>query len=110
MSVSTHVLDTMRGNPAAGVAVALNFRRPNGDWSILGHAVTDANGRVKEIGGRLEAGEYRLDFATGAYFKSFETDAFYPEVSVMFAVAEGETHVHVPLLLSPYGYSTYKGL
>jgi 5-hydroxyisourate hydrolase len=50
-----------------------------------------------------------LDFATGAYFKSFETDAFYPEVSVMFAVAEGETHVHVPLLLSPFGYSTYKG-
>jgi 5-hydroxyisourate hydrolase len=99
----------MRGRPAAGVAIALNFRRPNGDWSVLGHAVTDANGRVKEIGGRLESGEYRLDFATGAYFKSFEADAFYPEVSVMFVVAEGEAHVHVPLLLSPFGYSTYKG-
>lgn len=109
MSISTHVLDTARGLPAAGVAVTLNFHRPNGDWSILGHAVTDAEGRVKEIGGRLEIGEYRLDFATGAYFKSFETVAFYPEVSVMFAVDEGERHVHVPLLLSPYGYSTYKG-
>ena len=109
MSISTHVLDTARGLPAAGMSVTLNFRRPNGEWSILAHAVTDAEGRVKEVGGRLEAGEYRLDFATGAYFKSFETLAFYPEVSVMFLVAEGEARVHVPLLLSPYGYSTYKG-
>jgi len=109
MSISTHVLDTARGSPAAGVAVTLNFRRPNGEWSILGHAVTDAEGRVKEVGGRIEVGEYRLDFATGAYFKSFEAVAFYPEVSVVFSIAEGERHVHVPLLLSPFGYSTYKG-
>ena len=109
MSISTHVIDTARGSPAAGVAVTLNFRRPNGEWSILGHAVTDAEGRVKEVGGRLEVGEYRLDFATGAYFKSAGTKSFYPEVSVVFTVTDASAHHHVPLLLSPFGYSTYRG-
>ena len=111
MSVSTHVLDVARGRPAAGLAVTLSRRKPGGEWSVVGRAVTDREGRVKELSSTaLEVGEYRLEFATGAYLKTSGADAFYPEVSVVFATAKGDTHLHVPLLLSPFGYSTYKGL
>jgi 5-hydroxyisourate hydrolase len=111
VSVSTHVLDTARGRPATGLAVTLSRRGPGRDWSVVGRGVTDREGRVKELSSMaLEVGEYRLDFATGAYFKASGAEAFYPEVSVVFATAKGDTHLHVPLLLSPFGYSTYKGL
>jgi len=110
VSVSTHVLDTARGRPAAGLTVTLSRRKPGSEWSVVGRAVTDREGRVKELSSTaLEAGEYRLEFATGAYFKASGTEGFYPEVSVVFATAKGDTHVHMPLLLSPFGYSTYKG-
>ena len=110
MSVSTHVLDTARGRPAAGLAVTLSRRGQDRAWSVVGSGVTDREGRVKELSSTaLEAGEYRLDFATGAYFKASGAEPFYPEVSVVFATAKGDTHLHVPLLLSPFGYSTYKG-
>jgi 5-hydroxyisourate hydrolase len=110
VSVSTHVLDVARGRPAAGLSVTLSRRKPGGEWSVVGRAVTDREGRVKELSSTaLEVGEYRLEFATGAYFKTSGTEAFYPEVSVVFATARGDTHLHVPLLLSPFGYSTYKG-
>jgi 5-hydroxyisourate hydrolase len=110
MSISTHVLDTARGRPAGGVAVSLSRRKRDGSWSVLSNAVTDADGRVKELSrGPLEGGEYRLEFAAGAYFKASGMAAFYPEVSVVFVAAEGDTNLHVPLLLSPFGYSTYKG-
>jgi 5-hydroxyisourate hydrolase len=110
MTISTHVLDTARGRPAAGLAVTLRRRTPDGSWSVLGRAVTDADGRVKEVSpGPLAGGDYRLEFATADYFKASGTTVFYPEVFVTFAVAEGERHLHVPLLLSPFGYSTYKG-
>jgi 5-hydroxyisourate hydrolase len=92
------------------MAVTLSRRQAGGPWSVVGRAVTDSDGRVKEMSSvPLEAGEYRLDFATGDYFKASGTQAFYPEVSVVFAAADGDTHLHVPLLLSPFGYSTYKG-
>jgi 5-hydroxyisourate hydrolase len=111
VSVSTHVLDVARGRPAGGLAVTLSRRKPGGEWSVVGRAVTDREGRVKELSSTaLEVGEYRLDFATGAYFKTSGAEAFYPEVSVVFATAKGDTHLHVPLLLSPFGYSTYKGV
>jgi len=110
VSLSTHVLDTARGRPAAGVGVTLSRRKRDGSWSVVSNAVTDSNGRVKDMSnGPLEGGEYRLEFAAGAYFKASGTTAFYPEVSVVFVAAEGDTHLHVPLLLSPFGYSTYKG-
>jgi len=110
VSISTHVLDTARGRPAADLAVTLSRRQPDGAWSILGRAVTDVDGRVKDFsGGQLKRGEYRLEFASGDYFKASGANGFYPEVSVVFAVSDGETHIHVPLLLSPFGYSTYKG-
>lgn len=110
MSISTHVLDVARGAPAAGVSVTLSRRQPGGGWSVVGRAATDADGRVNELSSvPLEVGEYRLDFAAGDYFKASGTSTFYPAVSVVFAAAEGDTHLHVPLLLSPFGYSTYKG-
>ena len=110
MSISTHVLDVARGRPAGGMAVILSRRHAGGSWSVVGRAVTDSEGRVNELSSMpLEAGEYRLEFAAGDYFKASGTRAFYPEVSVVFAAADGDTHLHVPLLLSPFGYSTYKG-
>lgn len=77
---------------------------------MVGRDVTDRDGRVKELSSvPLEVGEYRLEFATAAYFKTLGVEVFYPEVAVVFATAKGDTHLHVPLLLSPFGYSTYKG-
>ena len=110
MSISTHVLDVARGRPAGGIAVTLSRRQAGGPWSVVGRAVTDSDGRIKELSSvPLETGDYRLDFAAGEYFKASGTHAFYREVSVVFAAARGDTHLHVPLLLSPFGYSTYKG-
>ena len=110
MIVSTHVLDTTRGRPAAGLAVTLRRRGGDGDWSVVARAVTDADGRVKDLSGApLSSGDYRLEFATGEYFKGSGTHVFYPEVFVTVAADDGEAHLHVPLLLSPFGYSTYKG-
>jgi 5-hydroxyisourate hydrolase len=108
VSISTHVLDTMRGLPAAGMAVRLDRREPDGGWRQVGEAVTDADGRARQVvDEELEAGEYRLEFDTRPYFERSGLDAFYPSIAVVFNVEGG--HVHVPLLLSPYGYSTYKG-
>jgi 5-hydroxyisourate hydrolase len=110
VSITTHVLDTARGRPAAGLAVTLSHRGGNGTWSAVGKGLTDDDGRVADLtSGRVEAGDYRLDFATGAYFKSAGSKAFYPEVSVVFTVDDPGAHHHVPLLLSPFGYSTYRG-
>ena len=110
MSISTHVLDIMRGSPAAGLAVALSRHEPDGEWKVVGDAVTDADGRVRELAqGELDAGDYRLDFATRPYFERSGLSAFYPEVSIVFSLDDPTARVHVPLLLSPYGYTTYKG-
>jgi 5-hydroxyisourate hydrolase len=100
-TLSTHVLDTAAGCAASGIAVRLET--PAGE--SLGEGVTDTDGRVGEIGPeRLDAGDYVLRFDTGAY-----VDGFYPEVVVVFTVSDPDQHYHVPLLLSPYGYSTYRG-
>jgi 5-hydroxyisourate hydrolase len=106
-TITTHVLDTARGRPAAGIPISLE--RATGDgWEAVGSAATDADGRVRELGppGPDPPGRYRLTFDTGAYLGE---DAFFPQVSVDFRVEPGEGHYHVPLLLSPYGYSTYRG-
>jgi len=108
LSVSTHVLDTMRGLPAAGLAVALHRREPDGDWKEVAQAVTDADGRVRELSEeQLESAEYRLEFDTRPYFERSGLGAFYPSISVVFTFEGG--HLHVPLLLSAFGYTTYKG-
>jgi 5-hydroxyisourate hydrolase len=110
MSISTHVLDTARGRPAGGVPVTLSVRASDGSWSVLGRAETDADGRVKSLSdGVLSAGVYRLEFDTAHYFVQVGASGFYPEVSVVFILQNPAEHLHVPLLLSPFGYSTYRG-
>jgi 5-hydroxyisourate hydrolase len=107
--ITTHVLDTARGQPAAGVTVRLEKLSDAGQEEI-GRASTDADGRVREIGPeRLTAGTYRLVFAAAAYFAGQRTAAFFPEVVVTFTVDDEGQHYHVPLLLSPFGYTTYRG-
>jgi 5-hydroxyisourate hydrolase len=105
-TLSTHVLDTSLGRPAAGIGVVLETL----DGQGIGDGVTDADGRVGTIGPDvLDAGAYRLRFASGGYFAAQGTSAFYPEVVVVFTVADPAQHYHVPVLLNPYGYSTYRG-
>ena len=107
--ITTHVLDTALGRPAAGVAVTLE-RRDGAAWTSIGAASTDADGRVRELGAStLRPGHYRLTFAVAAYFKARGVTSFYPEVVVVFDVQASDQHYHVPLLLSPFGYSTYRG-
>jgi 5-hydroxyisourate hydrolase len=110
-AITTHVLDTSKGRPAAGVAVVLE-RREGGALRELGRGATDADGRLRTLladGAALEAGEYRLTFLTGAYFEATGVTGFYPEVTIAFTVRDGAQHYHVPLLLNPFGYSTYRG-
>jgi 5-hydroxyisourate hydrolase len=108
--LTTHVLDTARGRPAAGLAVTVEAR--DGDaWTAVGGGVTDADGRVPGLvaQGKLRAGVHRLTFATGDWFAAEGIDGFYPEVTVVCRIEDPADHHHVPLLLSPYGYSTYRG-
>jgi 5-hydroxyisourate hydrolase len=102
-TLSTHVLDTSLGRPAGGVAITLY-----GDGTELATAATDTDGRAADLGGNLAPGVYGLRFDSGGYFAQRGIEGFYPEVLVTFTVS-GAGHVHVPLLLSPFGYSTYRG-
>jgi 5-hydroxyisourate hydrolase len=107
--ITTHVLDATAGRPAVGVAVEL-LVSDGGGWRSLDAAVTDADGRVSRIGDDdLPTGDYRLRFDTAAWFAARGVDAFYPEVVLTFHVADDGRHVHAPLLLSPFAYSTYRG-
>lgn len=111
-TISTHVLDTARGRPASGIRVTLEQLGSAGEALTLGTGHTDADGRIRDLveGGVLPAlGLYRLTFFTEAYFARFGEVGFYPQVEVTFHVREPGQHYHVPLLLSPYGYSTYRG-
>lgn len=107
--ITTHVLDIARGRPASGVPVVLCIRDGAG-WRELGRGATDDDGRLRTlVAGPIEAATYRIEFDTGAYFEAHGTHGFYPEVSIVFVVRDASSHYHVPLLLSPYGYSTYRG-
>ena len=129
-TLSTHVLDATSGRPAAGVPVRLERRGPDG-WSPAGSGQTDADGRLRLAGGAdsrepsqagqagqefaagsgpgFEPGVYRITFDTGVYFQARGVASFYPEVTVTFELAGPGEHYHVPLLLSPFAYSTYRG-
>jgi 5-hydroxyisourate hydrolase len=107
--ITTHVLDTSRGRPAVGVPVSLE-RATGAGWQPLGKGTTDANGRASDLlASPPQDGRYRLTFDTGAYFRAVGDVGFYPEVTIAFEVQRGEDHYHVPLLLTPFGYSTYRG-
>jgi 5-hydroxyisourate hydrolase len=111
-AITTHVLDIATGRPVAGLTVVLETRGPDGGWLEAGRGATEADGRLHtlmEASTVLVPGMYRLLFLTRAYFEAQGTRAFYPEVVVTFEAVRGEAQYHVPLLLSPYGYSTYRG-
>lgn len=110
-TLSTHVLDVSRGRPAAQLPIVLEAQE-NGAWRELSRGVTNEDGRIKDFlppGTRLAAGIYRLTFDTGAYFKARNERGFYPNVVVTFELSAPDEHYHVPLLLSPFGFSTYRG-
>lgn len=109
--ISAHVLDTARGVPAAGLRVGLHVLEPNGAFHLRYEALTDADGRVAELlpDAPLEPRLYRVTFATESYLLATQQAVFYPSVEVVFRAAAGEQHYHIPLLLSPYGYTTYRG-
>ncbi len=104
MTVSTHVLNATTGQPAAGLELTLSQRR-GAEWRELSRRATDQDGRVRDLAGEVAPGVYRITFQTGAYL----ADTFYPEVTVVFRITDPGAHHHVPLLLSPYAYSTYRG-
>jgi 5-hydroxyisourate hydrolase len=109
--ITTHVLDTSIGKPAAGITVLLEKPTGKGLWETLGKGETNSDGRIADLlaaGVKLSAGTYRLVFDTGAYFARHKIRAFYPSVTLTFETTD-ESHYHVPLLLNPYGYSTYRG-
>lgn len=105
MSLSTHVLDAVSGRPAIGVAVTLTDASGN----ELAVAATDEDGRVPSLGEELMAGLHRLHFDTGAYFAALDVSTFYPEIVIAFEITDEGGKYHVPVLLSPYAYSTYRG-
>jgi 5-hydroxyisourate hydrolase len=110
--ISTHILDMVLGRPAKDVAVRLEKQITPGDWRLLTSARTDQDGRCAQLlpeGEDLSAGIYRLIFDTGSYYALQEVDALHPVVEVTFQSRDGESHFHIPLLLSPNGYTTYRG-
>jgi 5-hydroxyisourate hydrolase len=110
--ISTHILDLVHGAPAADVHVRLEKQNKSGDWRLLASARTDQDGRCLQLLPESEdvsAGVYRLIFDTGSYFELQKIGALYPVVEVTFKAQAGESHFHIPLLLSPNGYTTYRG-
>ncbi len=107
--ITTHVLDTAQGRPASNVPVTLEFQLLDGRWAEIGRGETDADGRLRSLTSPDESlivGTYRLTFITRSYLGD---DCFYPEVQLLFAIHDAKRHYHVPLLLSPFGYTTYRG-
>ncbi|TMQ06151.1 MAG: hydroxyisourate hydrolase [Deltaproteobacteria bacterium] len=108
--ITTHVLDTAAGRPGRAIAIELE-RNDGGSWHRIGAGVTDDDGRLRTLTapGPVSPGIYRLRFHTGAYFAAHQQVGFFPVVEIEFLVDDGGQHYHVPLLLSPFGYSTYRG-
>lgn len=111
--ITSHVLDTSKGKPAVGIDVRLELNK--GDeispsWTSIGSGKTNADGRVPELANRsVENGHYRLNFLVAEYFSVQKIDSFYPVVRIEFMIKDSSQHYHVPLLLNPFGYSTYRG-
>jgi 5-hydroxyisourate hydrolase len=111
-AITTHILDTSKGKPASGVTVVLERFSDESEWSELGRGETDADGRLKNLlpdDAVLLSGTYRLTFETGKYFDEQSIESFYPQVTISFIIRDATQHYHVPLLLNPFGFSTYRG-
>jgi 5-hydroxyisourate hydrolase len=110
--ITTHILDTARGCPAADVAITL-FRQQQGEnWETIGSGRTNSDGRIADLCPQdavLPAGTYRMHFSTGDYFDAISQPAFYPWADVVFTIDGSGQHYHIPLLLAAFGYSTYRG-
>jgi 5-hydroxyisourate hydrolase len=109
--ITTHVLDVSLGCPAPNVAVILESQSPHGEWTETARGTTDGDGRLRDWGAAktVPAGTYRLKFDTRSYFAGRKITSLYPEVVIVFDVRDAQEHYHIPLLLSPFGYSTYRG-
>lgn len=109
--ITTHVLDTSVGKPAKGISVHLHRKDDEIGWEELGSGTTDADGRITDLlaPNSLKPGEFRIVFEVGPYFEKQGVDAFYPYVPIVFMINAADEHYHVPLLLNPFGYSTYRG-
>jgi len=108
--ITTHVLDIAAGRPGKHIAIELE-RIDHGTWHLIGGGITDDDGRLRTLTpeGPVQAGTYRIRFQTGAYFTAQGVTGFFPVVEIQFLVTDGTQHHHVPLLLSPFGFSTYRG-
>ena len=109
--ITTHVLDTNTGKPAAGMPISLHKKQSNGEYTILSSNITNQDGRIKNLlePGSLEPGIYKMHFDTASYFRQHNIQGFYPEAVICFEISSTTDHYHIPLLLSPFGYSTYRG-
>jgi 5-hydroxyisourate hydrolase len=111
-AITTHILDTAIGRPATGVTVMLEQETAEAGWQVIAKGLTDDDGRLRlmrETDELFMLGHYRLSFDTATYFATGGVESFYPQVAITFTVRDPEAHYHVPLLLSPFGYSTYRG-
>ena len=111
-AITTHVLDTASGLPGVGISVVLERKTHSAGWQKMAEGMTDANGRLNDLLPPSEAflpGHYRLVFETGTYFLVNNREGFFPQVSITFVVKDPAQHYHVPLLLSPFGFSAYRG-
>ena len=110
-AITTHVLDTSKGRPADGITAILEFKTAEG-WNELARGSTNTDGRIPDLlpkDRKIHPGVYRLTFETGSYLEDNQTAGFYPYVPIVFEIKDSEQHYHIPLLLSPFGYSTYRG-
>lgn len=109
--ITTHILDTTIGKPAQGVSIILEQLSTDNKWTLLGEGKTNSDGRLPNLLSadiKLNTGTYRLIFDTASYFKTLGVKGFYPSVTIAFELSD-DSHYHVPLLLNPFGYSTYRG-
>jgi 5-hydroxyisourate hydrolase len=108
-AITTLVLDSSRGQPASGVPLTLEIRSDVGDWKPIARGSTDKDGRARLLGPPVTRGTYRLTFDSAAYFRAWNVEGFYPLVEVVFEVRDLSHAYHIPLFLSPFGFSTYRG-
>lgn len=110
--LSSHILDINSGRPAAGVTIVLSKMNTDKSWEVIDRRTTDSNGRVKDFleqkDGKPNKGTYKLTFLTASYFEALKQESFYPFIDVVFTIKD-DNHYHVPITLSPFGYSTYRG-
>ena len=111
-AITTHVLDTSRGIAAKGLAISLySHDSVQESWELVKHSVTNEDGRCLDLlsQAQLQLGKYKLVFHTSLYFEAFKEECFFPFIEIIFSVKDAITHFHIPLLLSPFSYTTYRG-